>query len=159
PLIVSLANTGETLRLVNRPGNRPSGEGAAKRIDEAITLCRAAGFRKILLRGDTDFTQTTHLDRWHEAGDRAFIFGLDVKANRLEWVESLPPSAWTRLERPARYQIETEPRQRRDRVKQQIVDQRLYKDKRLEWEEVADSKYQPMACKREYRWIIVRKRI
>ena len=159
PLIVSLANTGETLRLVNRPGNRPSGEGAAKPIDEAIALCRAAGFRKILLRGDTDFTQTTHLDRWHEAGDVTFIFGMDVKASRLERVESLPPSAWTQLERPARYQIKTEPRQRRERVKQQIVDQRLYKDKRLEWEEVADSKYQPIACKREYRWIIVRKRI
>ena len=28
PLIVSLANTGEVLRIVNRPGNRPSGEGA-----------------------------------------------------------------------------------------------------------------------------------
>ena len=44
-------------------------------------------------------------------------------------------------------------------MKQLIVHQRLYKDKRLEWEEVADSKYQPIACKREYRWIIVRKRI
>jgi len=30
PLIVSLANTGEVLSLVNRPGNRPSHEGAAE---------------------------------------------------------------------------------------------------------------------------------
>lgn len=159
PLVVSLANTGETLRLVNRPGNRPSGEGAAQAIDEAIALCRAAGFRKILLRGDTDFTQTTHLDRWHETGYTTFIFGMDVTKRRQEMVESLPPSAWRRLERPARYEVKTKPRQRRERVKQQIVEQRLYKDKRLEWEDVADSKYQPMACKRAYRWIIVRKRI
>jgi Transposase DDE domain group 1 len=159
PLIVSLANTGEVLRILNRPGNRPSGEGAAEPLDEAIALCRSAGFQRIMLRGDTDFTQTTHLDRWHEMGDVSFIFGMDVTQRRLAAVEALGPSAWVRLERPARYQVQTKPRQRPDRVKQQIVDQRLYKDKQLEWEEVADSKYQPSACKRAYRWIIVRKRI
>jgi hypothetical protein len=30
PLVVSLANTGEVLSIVNRPGNRPSHEGAAE---------------------------------------------------------------------------------------------------------------------------------
>src|SRR3954462_13154718 len=58
PLIVSLANTGEVLSLVNRSGNRPSHEGAAERIDLAILLCRDAGFRRVYVRGDTDFTQT-----------------------------------------------------------------------------------------------------
>jgi len=159
PLIVSLANTGEVLRIVNRPGNRPSGEGAAESLDESIALCRSAGFLKILFRGDTDFTQTTRLDRWHETGYVDFVFGMDVTQRRLAVVESLPSSAWTRLERAARYQVQTEPRERPQRVKQQIVDERLYKDKRLEWEDVADSKYQPSACRREYRWIIVRKRI
>jgi len=32
-LVVSLANTGEPLLLVNRSGNRPSAEGAAERFD------------------------------------------------------------------------------------------------------------------------------
>ena len=71
PLVISLANTKEVLRLVNRPGNRPSHEGAAPLLDECITLCREAGFRKIVLRGDTDFSQTAHLDRWHEQADAA----------------------------------------------------------------------------------------
>jgi hypothetical protein len=31
PLVVSLANTGEVLSIVNRSGNRPSHEGAAGR--------------------------------------------------------------------------------------------------------------------------------
>ena len=35
-------------------------------------------FRSIRLRGDTDFSQTQHLDRWHEQGDVTFCFGLDV---------------------------------------------------------------------------------
>ena len=43
PLIVSLANTGEVLSLVNRSGNRPSHEGAAAEIDRAIRLCLSAG--------------------------------------------------------------------------------------------------------------------
>ena len=55
PLVVSLANTGEPLFLKNRSGNRPSHEGVIPYFDKAIALCRRAGFRDILLRGDTDF--------------------------------------------------------------------------------------------------------
>jgi hypothetical protein len=80
PLVVSLANTSEVLSIVNRSGNRPSHEGAAVEIDRAIRVCREGGFRKILVRGDTDFTQTAHLDRWH-AGGVEFIFGVDAMPN------------------------------------------------------------------------------
>jgi hypothetical protein len=69
PLVVSLANTGEPLFLVNRSGNRPSHEGAAARFDKAVALLQRAGFRKIRFRGDTDFSQTAHLDRWHDGVD------------------------------------------------------------------------------------------
>lgn len=54
PLVVSLANTKEVLRLKNRPGNRPSHEGAAALLDECIALCREAGFRRIVLRCDQE---------------------------------------------------------------------------------------------------------
>jgi hypothetical protein len=69
PLVVSLANTKEPLFLVNRPGNRPSHEGAHVCFDKSIVLCREAGFKEILLRGDTDFSQTQYLDGWHEQED------------------------------------------------------------------------------------------
>ena len=59
-LVVSLANTGEVLYLLNRSGNRPSSEGAAEVFDRAIVFARRAGFKKILLRGETDITQTLH---------------------------------------------------------------------------------------------------
>jgi hypothetical protein len=44
-LVLSLANTGEPLYLVNRPGSRPSQEHAAEYFDKAIELCktRASG--------------------------------------------------------------------------------------------------------------------
>ena len=90
--MVSLADTGEVLYLVNRSGSRPSQEGAAQRIDQGIALCHRAGFKKILLRGDMDFTQRGDLDRW-DADGVEFIFGIDVMPNLEEIADSLPPSA------------------------------------------------------------------
>jgi len=162
PLIVSLANTGEVLRLVNRPGNRPSHEGAAQQFDDSIALCREGGFQKILLRGDTDFSQLKHLDPWHEQGDVKFIFGL--KVNDLQHVEAddlwEDETAWKPLKRPPKYRTKTRKRRgRRQRIKQQIVEERGYKDIRLVDEWVAERKYRPPGCKHTYRLIIVRKNL
>ena len=93
PLIVSLSNTGEPLYVVNRSGERPSHEGAAAYLDRAAALCREAGFRKITFRGDTDFSQTAHLDRWHGQGIR-FIFGYDAVPSLKQRADELPESAW-----------------------------------------------------------------
>src|SRR3954462_6771891 len=98
PLIVSLANTGEVLSIVNRSGNRPSHEGAGEQIDLAIQLCRDAGFRRICLRGDTDFTQTTRLDAW-DAERVTFLFGIDAMPNLKAIAEDLPASSWAELQR------------------------------------------------------------
>lgn len=156
-LALTLANTGEVLRLVNRSGNRPSHEGAAAKFDQCIALCRQAGFRQILLRGDTDFSQTQHLDRWHDDGV-TFCFGLDVTPQRhMQIDDNLPYSAWKPLKRPARYEVKTKPRKRRQRVKQQVVEKRGYKDIRLVDEEVAEMPYRPVACRRAYRLVILRK--
>ena len=99
PLVVSLANTGEVLSIVNRSGNRPSHEGAADQLDLAILLCRQAGFRKIYLRGDTDFTQTRQLDAWDAEGVR-FLFGIDARANLKAIAEDLAATDWSELQRP-----------------------------------------------------------
>jgi hypothetical protein len=159
PLILSLANTGEVLRLINRPGNRPSHEGAAEQFDQCLVLCRGAGFRSMLLRGDTDFSQLKHLDRWHEQGDVRFIFGLDVSHQQHIAADDLPPEAWKRLKRPPKYTVQTKPRGRRQRVKQQIVEDRQFKDIRLVEEWIAERKYRPPGCQHTYRLIIVRKNL
>ena len=158
PLLVSLANTREVLRIVNRSGNRPSHDGAADALDRAIATCRRGGFRKILLRGDTDFSQTEHLDRWHQAGVR-FIFGYDCKPNLVDLAESLPERVWRKLQRPQAPAPKTAPRQRPDNVKEAIVRQRGFETLRLKWEDIADWHYQPHACAEPYRLIIVRKNI
>ena len=154
PLLVSLANTGEPLYVLNRSGNRPSHEHAAEYFDRAIGLCRRAGFKKILLRGDTDFTQTEHLDRWTDA-DVRFIFGIDAMANLYEKAENLPKSAWRRLRRRPKYEVKTSPRARPKRVKQEIVEQREFEDVRLVREYVAEFSYRPAKCKHTYRVVVV----
>jgi len=158
PLIVSLANTGEPLYLVNRSGNRPSHEGAWLYVDGAIELCRRAGFKKILLRGDTDFTQTGHLDRWDAEGVR-FIFGIDAMPNLIEMAENLPKTRWKRLVRPAQYAVRTERRQRPDNIKEQIVRERAYENLRLKSEQVAQFAYRPTKCRKTYRMVVVRKNL
>ena len=157
PLALTLANTGEVLRLINRSGNRPSHEGAAEQFDQCITLCREAGFRRIVLRGDTDFSQTKHLDRWHTQSDVRFIFGYDACIPLQILADDLPQTAWKRLERPARYTVQTEPRTKPQPVKQPIVEERGFKDIRLVGECVAEMDYQPVACQHKYRMVVVRK--
>ncbi len=96
PLVVSLAETGEVLRLVNRSGNRPSHEGAAEEANEAIAVCRKAGFRQIVLRGDTAFSQSARLDAWDRDGV-TFYFGFKAMPNLEEIADSLPKNAWRKV--------------------------------------------------------------
>jgi hypothetical protein len=159
PLVVSLANTGEILSLLNRSGNRPSHEGAATEVDRALRVCLEGGFRKVLLRGDTDFSQTKHLDRWSADPRVQFIFGLDQTAAKHVLADDLQAAAWQPLNRPARYQVKTQPRQKPTRVKEQIVREREFLNKRLVSEDVAEMPYRPTACKNTYRLIVVRKNL
>ena len=159
PLLLTLANTGEVLRLVNRSGNRPSHEGAAEQVDRALEVCFRGGFRRVLLRGDTDFSQTEHLDRWNADPRVRFIFGYDARPNVVGLAEQLPERAWQKLERPPRYTVQTEPRQRPERVKEQIVVARQFENQRLQSEQVAELNYQPSACQESYRLVVVRKNL
>jgi Transposase DDE domain group 1 len=159
PLVVSLANTGEVLSLVNRSGNRPSHEGAAEEIDCVLAVCFEGGFRRVLVCGDTDFTQSKHLDRWDDDSRVRFIFGVDCMGNLLTLADDLPENAWTSLDRPLRYHVKTQPRARPKNVKERIVRERGFKNIRLESEEVAEFDYRPTACKKTYRLIALRKNL
>jgi hypothetical protein len=159
PLILTLANTGEVMRIVNRSGNRPSHEGAADAFDRARATCLRAGFRKVLMRGDTDFSQTKFLDRWNDDGRVSFIFGYDSKLNLEEIADQLPETAWQPLQRRQPAEPKTTPRRRKPNLKDAIVRQREYTALRLQSEEVAEFPYRPGACKTEYRMVVIRKNI
>jgi len=157
-LIVSLAETGEVLRLINRPGNRPSQEGASAEADAAIALCRQAGFRTVVLRGDTAFSQSERLDAWDTEGV-TFYFGYKGLPNLEAIADGLPKTAWHKVLRAPRYEVHTEARQRPVNVKEQIVRRRQFEALRLEQEDYAEFEYQPVECDRPYRMVVSRKRI
>jgi hypothetical protein len=158
PLLISLANTQEPLFLFNREGNRTSAEGAAVYYDRAIRICREAGFASVLLKGDTAFSQSTHLDGWDADGIQ-FIFGYPANQRLNGAAEALPKRSWRKLERSAKYEVATEPRSRPENVKQQIVEANGYKDIRLKGESVAEFPYRPARCEKRYRIVVVRKEL
>ena len=155
PLIVSLANTKETLYLVNRPGNQTSATGAGEWIDRALEV--TADFDQLWLRGDTDCSLTGHLDKWDKKVK--FVLGYDARQNVVALAQQIAESEWEQWQRPARYEIETEPRTRPENVKERIVREREYKNIRLQSEPVAEFVYQPGQCQKPYRMVVVRKNL
>jgi Transposase DDE domain group 1 len=157
PLLVTLANTREVLYCVNRPGNVASHEGNAEWVDRAIKLVQPYA-AQITLRGDTDFTNSAHLDRWDEEGVK-FIFGMDAHAKAVGMAEGLPESAWEALIRPAKYEVATQTRERPENVKEQVVIAKGYTNQKLRGECVAEFDYRPCKCAKTYRMIALRKNI
>jgi Transposase DDE domain group 1 len=157
PLVVTLANTQEVLYLVNRPGNVASHEGAADWIDKAIDLVSPYAPR-VCLRGDTDFSLTANFDKWAERCE--FVFGMDNIAALRKPADALDASQWRRLEREPAYQTKTgKTRARRDNTRAEIVRERGYLNKHLNFEHVAEFSYRPGKCARDYRIVALRKNI
>ena len=108
PLVVSLANTREVLYVVNRSGNAPSHLNAAKWMDDSLDLVSNC-FEKIYVRGDTDFSPTTHFDKWDKRC--TFIFGMDARKNLVKLAGQIPENEWQDLKKSPR-KIKTLPRER-----------------------------------------------
>ena len=66
---------------------------------------------------------------------------------------------YSELERPARSTIKTAPRQARERHKERIVSEREFDTLKLVGEEVAEFEYRPVACKKAYRVIVLKKKL
>lgn len=160
PLLVSLANTREPLFIVNRSGNVHSHHAAAPWQDKAISLVREAGFTDVLLRGDTGFSQTKHLDSWDEDGVR-FVFGYDVGMALRGRAEGLGRREFSELQRRAKkaFVPEDKRRARPPRHKERYVRAKGYKNIRQKSEDIAEFPWKPRACKRTYRMVVLRKNL
>jgi hypothetical protein len=159
PLVVTLANTGEPLFIVNRSGNRPSEEGAPAYFDRAVELCRRGGWTDVLLRGDTAFSLTENFDRWTDDSVR-FVFGYDATKRLIGSAEQIPEEEYAELVRQADDAFASrEVRARQPRVKEAIVKEREFKNLRLEREDIAEFDYQPRKAKRAYRMVVLRKTV
>jgi hypothetical protein len=125
-----------------------------------MKVCFRGGFRRVLLRGDTDFSQTAHLDRWDDDDRLRFIFGYDAMPNLKAFAEDLPAEAWRKLERPAAPEPKSgQRRQRPTDVKDAIVRRREFETLRLQSEDVSEFCYRPTECRKDYRMVVLRKNI
>ncbi|MEX6431105.1 IS1380 family transposase, partial [Ferrimicrobium acidiphilum] len=112
--------------------------------------------KKILLRGDTDFSLTTEFDRFDADGVR-FVFGYDARANMVAKATGLPEDLYHDLVAKAEQAIKTSLRQRPVNVKDAVVKERGFKTLRQRSVEVSEFSYRPVACEHDYRVVVVRK--
>ena len=140
PLVVSLANTGEVLSIVNRSGNRPSHEGAAEQLDLAILLCRRAGFLQRLPAR----RHRLHPDR---ATGRLGRRGREVPLRHRRHAQSPGVGRGTariglgRVATTPQYTVKGPPRKRPENIKDQIVRQREFETLTRLREDVAEVAY------------------
>ena len=92
PLVVSLAGSGECLKVVNQPGSARPSDAAAGALKEVLPRVRRH-FRNALVRGDTDFDRS---DIFNAAIDEGayFAIGARVYPNRAALVEAIGKKNW-----------------------------------------------------------------
>lgn len=154
PLVISLHNTREPLYIVNRPANAPSHHNSAPWIDKSLDLV-CPQFKKVQLRGDTDFSLTANFDKWDERC--TFIFGMDARPNLLAIADQIDESDWQPLEKQPKYTVKTKERRKPKNVKQEVVKDRKFKKIITKAEDTVEIEYCPGKCKKDYRLIILRK--
>jgi hypothetical protein len=154
PLVVSLHNTREPLYIVNRPANAPSHQDSAPWIDKSLDLV-SKHFKKVQLRGDTDFSLTGHFDAWDERC--TFIFGMDAMPNLVKIADKIDEAHWHPLERRSKYKVKTHSRRRPKNVKREVVKRRKFKNITTTAETITECDYRPGKCKKTYRLVILRK--
>ena len=157
-LVVSLANTGEPLFLLNRSGNKTSHQNAVKYINKAIALCKKAGFKKILLRGDSDFSLTEHFSCWEKWGVK-FVFGYNAMPNMKALANNIPDEMYSELIRHTENNFAGKSRQKPVNHKEQIVKEREMRNIRLVSEDVVMFEYRPKKCENDIKVVALRKNL
>jgi hypothetical protein len=161
PLVISLAETQECLRLINRPGNTPSAEGAEAHLEELFPwLLRR--FREVVVRGDSAFCNQKIFDAC-EAHRQYFAVVSPAQSNFEALADALPESAWKPYrgpgERVRSAQRPSRRRRRRPNLRRRLARQRGKRDLKLERQWVAEIPYRPERSRQAYRLVVRRQRI
>jgi hypothetical protein len=127
-------------------------------LDAAVHLCRSAGFKDILLRGDTDFSLTRDFDSWTEQGIR-FVFGYDASKPFVGRADQIEEAEYSELIRKAQDAFDKKPRAKQPRVKRDVIHRRGFRNLTLEAEHLAEFTHKPSKAKGTYRVIVLRKTI
>jgi hypothetical protein len=160
PLILSLAGTQECLRLINRPGNIPSADGAAEQIDSVAGLLQSR-FERVLVRGDSAFARQDIYEACERHGfDFAFVSSPQRNFEAL--ADAIPQRRWQVFEaHPASSHggCTGKPRKRGRNLRRTRARERGKRDLRLEKQWMAEIAYRPERSEVTYRLVIRRQRI
>jgi hypothetical protein len=160
PLLISLAETNEPLRLINRPGNAGSAEGVEEALDPVLGRLKES-FEKVLVRGDSAFyrRELIKLCLAHEA---EFALVMKASANVVSAAEALPEARWqpfvSRREEWRRNES-GRCRRRRLRLRRVKARRRGYRTLSTTAEWVAEMRYRPTGMKQDFRVVIKRQLI
>lgn len=130
PLLLTLAETHELLRTINRPGNVSSAQGATAALKEVLPMVKGH-FGKVYVRGDSAFYQKAIIAECVR-NHVGFALVMDSYANLIEMAESLPESAWKAFsahtaEPAAQPAAKRKTRRKRERLRRRKAQQRGYK--------------------------------
>jgi len=158
PLVISLAGTGECLRLVNRPGNVPSAEGAAAHLDQ-LAPHLGSRFKRVLVRGDSAFARQDIFDVCDEHG-WSFAMVSPAQPNFVGLAESLPECSWKPFRANAACPVAASRRRKRGvNRRRRMARRRGKRDLKLERQWIAELDYRPARSARTYRLVVRRQRI
>jgi hypothetical protein len=158
PLVISLAGTGECLRLVNRPGNVPSAEGAAAHLDQ-LAPHLGSRFKRVLVRGDSAFARQDIFDVCDEHG-WSFAMVSPTQPNFAELAESLPARCWKPFRANEACSVKGARRRKRGvNRRRRMARRRGKRDLKLERQWIAELDYRPARSARTYRLVVRRQRI
>lgn len=157
PLVISLSGTGECLRLVNRPGNVSSAEGAAGHLAELAPLLESR-FERVLVRGDSAFACQDIFDVCDEYG-WSFAMVSPAQVNFAEMAESLPERSWRPFRASEAPVAAARRRKRGVNRRRRIARRRGKRDLKLERQWIAELDYRPARSARTYRLVVRRQRI
>lgn len=159
PLLAKLAETGECLRSVNRPGNKTSADGAEKMLRESLQLTRGY-FKERIWRGDTAFYECRLINLTEEE-QAYFVVCVDAMPNVVGLAQKLPEAAWKPMKWDSEKKVIPKEKQRRKRINYRNLKakEREYKNIEPQEQGVAEFEYQPTDCKKPYRMIVRRVKI
>jgi hypothetical protein len=156
PLVVSLAGSGECLRVVNQPGSARPSDAAARALEEVLPLVKRH-FKNAIVRGDTDFDRS---DVFNAAiGAKAyFAIGGRVHPNRAALVESIAEKNWEPfVPRAERKQRSGSSRHGHTaNYRRQKAAERRFRTLRTVAQWVSEIEYQPQGLARACRMIVRR---
>jgi len=147
PLVVSLAETQECLRIINRPGNVASAEGAADCVRELAPLLRSR-FERVIFRGDSAFASQAIFDACEDEGMH-FAMVSPRHANFDRLADEIPESRWKTFRAKGRQSAGPQARRKRGKnVRRHHARRRGKRDLKLERQWIAEIPYQPARSER-----------